>query len=170
MLPERFQVVNGASSLMAGVYLLPLLGASALGSYLGGAISSKRNLTSYTLIASTLLQMAGCGLLSTIGSAIDIMPRQYVFEAILGLGIGLSLSTATIMTSVQAKRGDLGESLLEASRVSLSCFVPDLSKLCILTLRYSCRSGRSRPSSCPRRNHRRHHCHDTLQPKVIHRS
>lgn len=117
-LPERFQTVNGASSLMAGVYLLPLLGASAVGSYLGGAISSKRNLTSYTLIVSALLQMAGCGLLSTIGDAINIMPRQYVFEAILGLGIGLSLSTATIMTSVQAKRGDLGESLLETSKVS----------------------------------------------------
>jgi len=94
---------------MAGVYLLPLLGASAVGSYLGGAISSKRNFTSYTLIASTLLQLAGCGLLSTIGSATNIMPRQYFFEAILGLGIGLSLSTGTIMTSVQAKRGDLGE-------------------------------------------------------------
>jgi hypothetical protein len=109
MLPERFQIVNGASSLMAGIYLLPLLGASAIGSYLGGAISSKRNLTSYTLIASALLQMAGCGLLSTLGGAVDIMPRQYFFEAILGLGIGLSLSTSTIMTSVQAKRGDLGK-------------------------------------------------------------
>src|SRR5208282_3538863 len=98
MLPERFQIVNGASSLMAGLYLLPLLGASAIGSYLGGAISSKRNYTSYTLIASSLLQMAGCGLLSTIGDAVNIMPRQYVFEIVLGLGIGMSLSTATIMT------------------------------------------------------------------------
>lgn len=110
MLPERFQIVNGASSLMAGVYLLPLLGASAVGSYLGGAISSKRNLTSYTLIASSILQMAGCGLLSTVGNAVDIKPRQYVFEIVLGLGLGMSLSTATIMTSVQAKRGDLGKS------------------------------------------------------------
>lgn len=105
---------------MAGVYLLPVLGASAVGSYLGGAISSKRNLTSYTLIVSALLQMAGCGLLSTIGDATNIMPRQYVFEAILGLGIGLSLSTATIMTSVQAKLGDLGELLLKTSTFSFS--------------------------------------------------
>jgi hypothetical protein len=109
MLPERFQIVNGASSLMAGVYLLPLLGSSAIGSYLGGAISSKRNNTSYTLIASSLLQMAGCGFLSTIGNKVDIMPRQHIFEFVLGLGIGMSLSTATIMTSVQAKHGDLGE-------------------------------------------------------------
>ena len=93
---------------MAGVYLLPLLGASAIGSFLGGVISKKRNLTSYTLIVSSILQFAGCGLLSTIGNAIDIKPRQYVFEVILGLGIGLSLSTTSIMTTVQAKRGDLG--------------------------------------------------------------
>jgi hypothetical protein len=109
MLPQRFQIVNGASSLMAGVYLLPLLGASAVGSYLGGAISSKKNLTSYTLIASSTLQLLGCGLLSTLGGTIDIVRRQYLFEGILGLGVGLALSTATILTSVQAKRGDLGE-------------------------------------------------------------
>lgn len=94
---------------MAGVYLLPLLGASAIGSYLGGAISSKKNLTAYTLIASSTLQLLGCGLLSTLGDTIDIVRRQHLFEIILGLGVGLALSTATILTSVQAKRGDLGE-------------------------------------------------------------
>jgi hypothetical protein len=52
-----------------------------LGSYLGGAIFSKRN-----LIMSALLQIVGCGLLSTIGDAMNIMPRKYVFEAILGSG------------------------------------------------------------------------------------
>jgi hypothetical protein len=115
-LPERFQIVNGASSLMAGVYLLPLLGASAVGSYLGGAISSKRNLTAYALIASTILQLIGVGLLSTVTNSAYIQLRQYVFEAILGLGIGLSLSTSSIMGSVQAKRGDLGKfSLLRSS-------------------------------------------------------
>ena len=109
MLPEKFQLVNEASSLTAGLYLLPLLGASAIGSYLGGAISSRRNNTPYTLIASMLLQLVGCGLLSTLGNTIEIPPKQYAFEVILGLGLGMSLSTATILTIVQARHGDLGE-------------------------------------------------------------
>jgi len=152
---------------MTGVYLLPLLGASAVGSYLGGAISSKRNLTSYTLIASTLLQMAGCGLLSTLGGALEIMPRQYVFEAILGLGIGLSLSTATIMTSVQAKRGDLGEFVSNIRIVCLGILRRVIQRYILLILRYSCCSRRGLPSSCSRRYYRPYYCHDSLQPTIL---
>lgn len=48
---------------------------SAVGSYLSGAIFSKRN-----LIVSALLQMVGCGLLLTIGDAMNIMPRQYILK------------------------------------------------------------------------------------------
>lgn len=94
---------------MAGVYLLPLLGASAIGSFLGGAISKKKNLTSYTLIVSCMFQLVGLGLLSTLPNSVDMVPRQHVFLVILGLGFGLSLACATIMTTVHAKRGDLGK-------------------------------------------------------------
>jgi hypothetical protein len=105
---------------MAGVYLLPLLGSSAIGSFLGGAISKKRNLTSYTLIVSCVIQLIGLGLLSTLPNSSEILPRQHVFLVILGLGFGLALACATIMTTVQAKVGDLGEFLFPSNKFNVT--------------------------------------------------
>lgn len=41
-LPQRFQVVNGDSPIMAGVHLLPLLCAMAFGKILSAALSFLR--------------------------------------------------------------------------------------------------------------------------------
>ncbi|EMR66878.1 putative drug resistance transporter protein [Eutypa lata UCREL1] len=92
IIPERFQIVNGENALWSGIHLLPMLGSTAFGSFLAGALSSKRNNTSITLIASSCLQLIGA---------------QYGYQVILGLGIGLSLGAATILTSVQANPKDL---------------------------------------------------------------
>jgi MFS family permease len=102
-LPLRFQIVNLKSPSAAGVHLLPLLCACGLGSFLGGAISSKRNLTSYTFTVAGCLIMAGTGLLSTLGSGISIENKCYGFQVILGLGVGLTFSSISIMTSIEAK-------------------------------------------------------------------
>ncbi|OAQ86171.1 MFS multidrug transporter [Purpureocillium lilacinum] len=75
VIPERFQIAGGDNVLMAGVHLLPLLVGCALGSFIGGAVSSKRNNTGFTL---------------------------YGYQAIFGLGVGMSFSAATIMTSILA--------------------------------------------------------------------
>ncbi|CEJ93555.1 hypothetical protein VHEMI09135 [[Torrubiella] hemipterigena] len=101
-LPERFQIIYSQNSLIAGVHVLPLLAACAFGSFLGGAISSKSNKTSYTLIAASLLQLLGVSLLSLSSSEILPSQSQYVFQAIFGLGVGLSLSASTIITSLVA--------------------------------------------------------------------
>lgn len=87
---------------MAGVHILPLLAACAFGSFLGGAVSSKSNKTSYTLIAASLLQLLGTSLLSLSSSGSFPSASQYVFQVIFGLGVGLSLSTSTILTSLVA--------------------------------------------------------------------
>lgn len=107
ILPERFQIVNGDDSLMAGIHLLPQLGACAFGSFLAGAISSKRNNTSITLIISSCLQLIGLGLLSTLSSVSTAIEAQYGYQTIFGLGIGLSFASATILTSVRANQTDL---------------------------------------------------------------
>ncbi|RYP60817.1 hypothetical protein DL770_009922 [Monosporascus sp. CRB-9-2] len=107
IIPERFQIVNGENALWSGIHLLPMLGATAFGSFLAGAVSSKRNNTSITLIASLCLQLIGTGLLSTLSDVTTEIKAQYGYQVILGLGIGLSLGAATILVSLQARHVDL---------------------------------------------------------------
>lgn len=102
-LPMRFQIVNLKSASAAGVHLLPLLCACGLGSFLGGAISSKRNLTFYTFTGAGCLIMIGTGLLSTLGSDLSIESKCYGFQVVLGLGVGLTFSSISILTSVETK-------------------------------------------------------------------
>lgn len=102
MIPERFQIVQEETVLMAGVHILPLLGACAFGSFLGGALSSKRNNTSYTLVAASCLQLLGIGLMTLMSDNKPAKTSQYVFQAIFGLGVGLCFSAATIMTNILA--------------------------------------------------------------------
>ncbi|KAI0018085.1 major facilitator superfamily domain-containing protein [Xylariomycetidae sp. FL0641] len=107
ILPERFQIVNGDNALLSGVHLLPMLGATSLGAFFAGAVSRRRNNTSWTLVAAHCLQIIGVGLLSTLSGVNTGIKAQYGFQVILGLGIGLSLGAATIMASVQARQSDL---------------------------------------------------------------
>lgn len=126
-LPLLFQVVNGDSPIMAGVHLLPLLCAMALsktlntaalldrsdidvGSFLGGAASSKKNLTSPNLILATCLILLGCGLMSTLGGGREFYKPTYGYQLILGLGVGLTFSGGTLLTSINSKPEDVGKS------------------------------------------------------------
>ncbi|KAH7019193.1 major facilitator superfamily domain-containing protein [Ilyonectria destructans] len=108
VIPERFQIVNREGVLMAGLHILPLLGACAIGSFLGGAISSKKNNTSITLFGASCLQLLGVGLMSMLSGPDASVKVQYGFQVIFGLGVGLSFSAATIMTSIlAAERSEL---------------------------------------------------------------
>jgi hypothetical protein len=124
-LPLQFQVVNGDTPIMAGVHLIPLLLAAALGaletsfvdekclqnvgSALGGVLFSKKNLTSYCLIISAFLMLLGCGLLSTMPSSQFISPSQYSYQFILGLGIGLSFSSLTFIATFSNAHDTVGK-------------------------------------------------------------
>ncbi|KAI4604318.1 hypothetical protein KJ359_000453 [Pestalotiopsis sp. 9143b] len=107
ILPERFQIVNGDSSFMAGIHLLPQLGACAFGSFLAGVVSSKRNNTAYTLIAASCLQLVGLIFLSLLSDVDTEIYAQYGYQVIFGLGIGLSFASVTILTSVRSHQDDL---------------------------------------------------------------
>ena len=94
-LPQRFQVANGDTPIMAGVHLLPLLCSMALGSGLGGAVSVKKNFTSHTLIVAACLILLGCGLMSTLKNARIIDDAVYGYQFILGY-VGFKLSSALL--------------------------------------------------------------------------
>ncbi|KAJ8126637.1 hypothetical protein O1611_g7001 [Lasiodiplodia mahajangana] len=107
ILPERFQIVNGDNALYSGIHLLPMLGATALGAFLAGAISRRRNNTAWTLIAAHCFQLLGAGLMLMLHSVTVEIKAQYGFQVLLGIGIGLSLGSATIMGSLHSSQADL---------------------------------------------------------------
>ncbi|EED14464.1 MFS multidrug transporter, putative [Talaromyces stipitatus ATCC 10500] len=105
-LPERFQIVNGDTAEISGVSLLALSGPSAVGSFLGGALSSKKNNTFSTLIIGCSLILLGNGLFHTVGPSHSVPSKAYGFEAIMGLGFGMIFSTTTVLIKLHAERED----------------------------------------------------------------
>ena len=72
-------------------------------------MSIKKNLTSQTLIAAALLILLGCGLMSTIKNGVSIDKAVYGYQCILGLGTGLSFSSATMMTNLANTAENVGK-------------------------------------------------------------
>ena len=107
-LPLRFQVVNGKDQLESGVALLPLLGTAAIGSMLGGFISSNKNRTWETLMAAACLMTLGTGLLSTLRDTVEVEPKIYGFQVFVGLGLGLTVSTVSMLAAIQSEIRDQG--------------------------------------------------------------
>ena len=107
-LPQRFQIENGLSPEAAGVRMLPLLLLSAFGAGLAGFICSKKNIAFYVLVVANALQVVGLALMSSPSSSETIPGRQYGFQAILGMGFGLSLSSLIIVSKVEVFEEDLG--------------------------------------------------------------
>ncbi|KAH0372502.1 glycoside hydrolase family 55 protein, partial [Aureobasidium melanogenum] len=105
-LPLHFQIVNGTSSLVAGVALLPLLVSAALGSMAGGFTSKHRAAFPALAVANGLMAI-GAGLLSTLTQHHGVLTKTYGFEVPLGLGIGLSISTSTLLAAVQCEAVDV---------------------------------------------------------------
>jgi len=106
--PLRLQVVNGKSSLLAGVMLLPLLGASAVGSVVAGAVNSKKDRFCETLVLSSSLVVLGCGLLSTQSDSADVEPKALCFLVFVGLGFGMSAASALMLASMRGAVRDEG--------------------------------------------------------------
>jgi MFS family permease len=109
-LPIRFQVVNEETPLAAGVGLLPMLGSAAVAAMLGGLISGKKDRTWVGLILGASLMAIGAGLLSTLSNTIDVEAKTYGAQVFLGLGFGLTVSSAIVTAVLQSEIRDSGES------------------------------------------------------------
>lgn len=108
-MPLRLQVVNNKSPIVAGVMLLPMLGGTGIGSALSGAISRKQNRLSETMCVAGLLVMIGCALETTVADSVALEPKALGFLAFIGLGYGLSVSSATIFTALESPISEHGE-------------------------------------------------------------
>jgi len=107
-IPLRAQLVDFKSPIQAGIRLLPLVSATAVGSLIGGGSSAKKNLTFFTMTIAMALVTVGAGLLTTLPSSGDESRSIYGYEVIMGLGLGMSISTATFMTSMEVEFVDHG--------------------------------------------------------------
>ncbi len=104
----RAQIANLQNIIQAGILLLPLLCGAAVGSALTGMLSFKKNRTFLTLNLASILMVIGSWLISTLPDTISVAPRQWGFEAILGLGLGLNLSSTALIMLLQVDIEDHG--------------------------------------------------------------
>lgn len=102
-LPQRFQIVSGDGATIAGVKLLPMMAASAMGSFSVGFVTRERDLTSQFLVLGTAVQLLGYGLMSSVSKGHGTLAAMYGYQVFLGLGFGISIAGATIMVSRRFK-------------------------------------------------------------------
>lgn len=106
--PLRAQVVDDKSPLLAGIMLLPMLGATAVGSILAGALSRTKNYLFETMLVGASLMTLGVGLLTIVHDA-DDDAKALAFIVFAGLGFGLNIASATMLTSVEVPIIDYGK-------------------------------------------------------------
>lgn len=106
--PLRAQVVDDRSSLIAGIMLLPMLVASAIGSILAGVVSKTKNYLFETMLVGAVMMTLGTGLLTMVRNAGD-ESKALGFIVFTGFGFGLSVASCTIMTSLEVPIVDYGK-------------------------------------------------------------
>ncbi|OLN97342.1 putative transporter C3H1.06c 3 [Colletotrichum chlorophyti] len=104
--PLHLQVVNGQSSLLAGVLLLPMLGSVALGTTVGGLVNKNRNLLFETMVVASCFSALGYGLLTTLSSSVELEPKALGFLTFTGFGFGLSATASTIIGTTESEIPD----------------------------------------------------------------
>ncbi|KAK4042822.1 NADP-dependent 3-hydroxy acid dehydrogenase [Parachaetomium inaequale] len=102
--PVRFQVVYGRSALQAGLMLLPMLAASAVGTVVAGAVNGGKKKQRFfeTLLVACALMMIGCGLECTAGDGAVVEAKVLGFLVFVGLGFGLSAAGGTMLAGAEA--------------------------------------------------------------------
>jgi hypothetical protein len=108
-IPLRAQIVDLNTPVRAGLRLLPLVASTACGSIVGGGSSAKKNMTFYTMSVGVGLVILGSGLLSSLPGDGHQVTAQYGYEVLLGLGLGMTVSTATFMNSLEVDFVDHGK-------------------------------------------------------------
>lgn len=110
-IPQRFQVVNSLSAFGAGWRLLALMLCTPIGSLLAGYLVSRfKTPPFYLLIVAAILQTVGLILMGKLSESSTIVSAsQYGYQVLLGLGIGLTLSTILIAAPIVIEDKDTGK-------------------------------------------------------------
>lgn len=112
-LPQRFQLVNGLSSLDAAVRVLPFGVASSTGTVLSGRVAGKAKIPAiYIVLFGAVLQVIGFALLGTLHETGGIEPATYGYMVLGGMGCGISYSTMILIVPFAAEKRDGGKCLL----------------------------------------------------------
>ncbi|KAG6000693.1 hypothetical protein E4U21_005107 [Claviceps maximensis] len=104
--PLRIQVVGDKSALLAGVMLLPMLAAVAVGSIVSGAVNSRKSMIVESLLAGSCLMLLGCGLLTTLSTKELDTAKLLGLITFCGLGFGLTVSSSTLIAARDVPRRD----------------------------------------------------------------
>ncbi|EFX01921.1 major facilitator superfamily transporter multidrug resistance [Grosmannia clavigera kw1407] len=104
--PQRFQIVNGASVFKTGVHLLPMLGGTAGGCLVSGPINAKKNRTAPVVVVSCVFMAVSTSLLATVNRIDYPAGPMYGFLTLFGFGFGLFMSAGTMLSTAQASTGD----------------------------------------------------------------
>lgn len=112
VLPQQFQVVYQDSPEKAGYRLLCVTLVSPLFTGVAGFFMQKKQTPPlYILIAAQSLALLGCGLASSVPeTARSYSGTEYAYQAIMGAGFGLGLSTAIMAAPLAYSKKDMGKS------------------------------------------------------------
>lgn len=121
-MPLRLQVVNGKSPITSGVLMLPMLGATGVGSVITGFFSRANNRLFETMLFSTILVTIGLALETTVSDSPDLEPKFMGFMVFIGLGYGMITSSATMMTIGEAPISEHGKSLSRLDNIVQKSF------------------------------------------------
>jgi hypothetical protein len=121
VLPQQFQVVYQNGPAESGYHLLCVTLVSPLFSGVAGFLMQKRQTPPlYILIAGQSLTMLGCGLASSIPeTARSYFAPEYAYQAIMGAGFGLGLSTAIMAAPLAYSKRNMGKTSF-AQSISLA--------------------------------------------------
>jgi hypothetical protein len=100
--PIYFQVVNGKSPLQAGLMLLPMLGGTAIGTTIAGAVNGRNNRMFETFVVACILMIIGCASETTASGTFGTDPKILGLLTFIGFGFGMSASASTMLANIES--------------------------------------------------------------------
>ena len=108
-LPQRNQLVTGASPFEAGVRLLPYVLSASVSAILANLLTSKLKAPFMVVfILGGIIQFIGLILLATTIPDLTNVPTTYLEETLCGIGIGVVFSILMLATPFVCDKRDLG--------------------------------------------------------------
>lgn len=111
-IPQRFIILFSMTPFEAGIRLLPFALMTPIGSIIAAVLLDKELVSlNVLLLIGGALETAGVTPFATLTSGNHTLAQQYVFQIVIGTGIGF-ISTATfLLVPIKMERRDVGNFL-----------------------------------------------------------